>query len=367
MKITVSVIKCKNYDEEEVIEAIRKSLNLLKIGKLIKERSTVLLKPNMFQGFSPDRCGTTHPIIVKAIILYLQTFRVKILIGDNPACLKSKSLQEYMKIAEITGIKKIADETGVTLIYPNKGIKISKWIISKVAFEVDMIVNIPKLKGHGLMGFTAAVKNMFGLIPGLRKLNYHSTLREKYKFAKMLVELCMLLNPQLTIIDAVKILDREGSVRREPKHLGLIISSLNPFAADLGVTKLLNIDPKEIPTVDISLKKMGNFLNFKNLQLIGENLSKMQLPNIEFTSYEYTNFKYQKVKHSLLPIIDRDKCTTCGACIMICPTSAIRIKYEKLIVEEGNCIGCYCCIEKCPSGALYLDRSYSYDKIYRKI
>jgi uncharacterized protein (DUF362 family) len=39
--------------------------------------------------------------------------------------------------------------------------------IIKIAKEVDFVVSAAKLKTHGMMTYTGAVKNLFGVIPGL--------------------------------------------------------------------------------------------------------------------------------------------------------------------------------------------------------
>ena len=39
----------------------------------------------------------------------------------------------------------------------------------KPVAEADVLINIPKLKTHGTMVYTGAIKNMFGLIAGIKK------------------------------------------------------------------------------------------------------------------------------------------------------------------------------------------------------
>ncbi len=39
--------------------------------------------------------------------------------------------------------------------------------------EADAIIDFCKLKSHGMMGMSAAAKNLFGAIPGTLKPEYH--------------------------------------------------------------------------------------------------------------------------------------------------------------------------------------------------
>ena len=41
-----------------------------------------------------------------------------------------------------------------------------------------MLINLPKLKTHGISTLTVGVKNLFGLVPGTVKVGYHAKLRD---------------------------------------------------------------------------------------------------------------------------------------------------------------------------------------------
>ncbi len=53
---------------------------------------------------------------------------------------------------------------------------------------------------------------------------------------------------------------------------------------------------------------------------------------------------------------DEDSCTHCGACIVICPTEALRPdkKTGKVIFDSEKCIACELCIDPCPVRAMEL-------------
>lgn len=66
-----------------------------------------------------------------------------------------------------------------------------------------LVIDIAKLKTHGMMGYSGAVKNLFGVVPGLLKPELHSRYPEKEPFAEMLVDLCEYVHPDFSIIDAI--------------------------------------------------------------------------------------------------------------------------------------------------------------------
>ncbi len=53
--------------------------------------------------------------------------------------------------------------------------------------------------------------------------------------------------------------------------------------------------------------------------------------------------------------ISLDACIGCGACVGVCPVSALSLNDEgKAIVDEATCIDCGACVGTCPVSAIEL-------------
>lgn len=52
--------------------------------------------------------------------------------------------------------------------------------------------------------------------------------------------------------------------------------------------------------------------------------------------------------------IDQDTCVNCFLCEENCPTEAIKLENEKVVLDDDKCIRCIECTSRCPVGALKL-------------
>ena len=92
-----------------------------------------------------------------------------------------------------------------------------------------------------------------------------------------------------------------------------------------------------------------NYIESKGFNNISE------LKNIavhKITSHE----KLNKNAH-IYPIVDKDKCISCGKCVKICSESehhAINIENNCLIINKEACAGCSLCSHICPKEAIIM-------------
>ena len=63
----------------------------------------------------------------------------------------------------------------------------------------------------------------------------------------------------------------------------------------------------------------------------------------------------KRAQHNARPFTIPDRCSGCGACVEICPKTAITIEKEKSVIERDLCIGCFDCMHVCPEHAIDID------------
>ena len=280
------------------------------------------------------------------------------------------------KVYAITGMEAVANETGAELNYDlrvekieNPEAKIVKSLkILKPLADADLIINIAKLKTHGIMVYTGAVKNMFGSIPGIEKADFHLRLNDYDRFADSLIDIYLAAKPQLNIIDGITAMEGDGPSAGIPKYLGAILASQDAFACDYAALQLIGLDYKSVPVLKMA-EERGLFQS-DQVEFVGADLETIKPDEFDVPAlkhirplerYKILGFLKSKVRPR--PEILQTKCVACGKCMEVCPPKAItRGEDKKLSINYNKCISCLCCHEFCPEKAVKIRKN-----IIRKI
>jgi len=374
VKSSVSIIRCQNYDEDEVLKGLQKAIGLLGgIGQFVQKGNRVLLKPNLLYGKAPEKAVTTHPSIVKGMIKIVREGGGIPFIGDSP------SVGGLMSTAEKAGIKRVADEMNCPLVEFDRPVLSAKGAgthfkqleIDQAILEVDVIINLPKWKTHGLTLLTLGVKNLFGCVPGTKKALWHLKAGQDRKvFAQMLVDLYQVIRPSLTILDGIIGMEGNGPNSGHPISLGLILASTDPLSLDQIVCDLLGIPRDSLPTNRVAFEEG---LAMDGVEVVGERVEEVKiprfrLPTLSEPAWNLPGFLRKALKNALTskPIFDEELCENCDQCIGACPPNALEREERGLVFDYGKCIRCFCCQEVCPTGAITIKPGWAFKLVSRK-
>ncbi|NWF92872.1 MAG: DUF362 domain-containing protein [Syntrophaceae bacterium] len=367
MRPTVSIVRCPNYNEEEVLRGLQQAIDLIGgIRSFVKRGDRVLLKPNLLSGKPPERAVTTHPSIIKGVIQMVKEEGGFPLLGDSPA------MGSTTGAAEKSGIKRIADTLGCPIVEFNRPVvpaerkgRIFKNIeIDQAVFEADVIINLPKWKTHAQMLLTLGVKNLFGCIPGTRKALWHLKAGEDSRiFARMLVDIYQIVQPSLTILDGIVGMEGNGPGSGNPIPLGLILASRDPLCLDQVVCDLLGIPRKSLLTNRVAFEQG---LGRDEIEVVGEEVEGVKIPSFEFPAlsridWNLPGFIRKSLKNGLnpKPVVKKELCQLCNRCVEICPPKILKLNEEGPVFDYGKCIRCFCCQEVCPEGAISVQNGWA--------
>lgn len=189
----------------------------------------------------------------------------------------------------------------------------------------------------------------------------------------MMMDLCGLVKPAVTLVDGVVAMEGDGPSGGSLKESFLTIGSRSPYHLDLLLCHLLGLEPQAIPTVreGIARRLCPNLA--EELEVVGDlerresmEFLKPRSKALDFTSRLPVIFQRPAgwLGKRLLkpaPIIRNRDCVGCGRCAESCPAKAIAIKNKKAVIERGKCIVCYCCHEMCPVKAIDIRRQRLFD------
>lgn len=357
----VYLYSCKTYQQNEVSSVLNNLLDQICVDNNFTDFSgkKVVLKPNLLAKRAPDMGVTTQPSFVVAASEYFSAKGANVIIADSPGGVYHptllKSLYKTCKMDKATSAELNLNIESKKINWEDKEFSIIKPIA-----DADIIVNLARMKTHTLCDMTAAVKNLFGSVPGLIKAEYHAKYPNKKVFSEMLVDLCLANAPQINIIDGVVGMEGDGPANGSPIKTGVIIGSANPFAADVLCANLMGFDENEVDTVRIS-RERGFCPEADALNVVGEEAASYQfkfkrpkgtkttIGLIRILPKFIQKMLEKKVPH---PFILKEKCVGCGECAKCCPVETITMVEKKACINYEKCIKCFCCQELCPQKAV---------------
>lgn len=383
----VSIVKCSDYRYENVEKSVFECLDgIPEINKKIKHGSRVLVKANLLRGNSPEDAVTTHPSVVRAIVRYLQEMGCKVIIGDSPGSALNFDERLLKSVYEITGMVDVATKTGCELNYDvsiievvNKAARNQKNMqIIKIVNDVDCVVSAAKLKTHTMMTYTGAVKNLFGVIPGRTKIDYHLKMNSAENFAALLVDICEYVRPVFSVIDGVDGMEGDGPAAGDKRHVGLIFASENPYAVDFAAIHTIGLNPEAVPTMVEARRRAIFSNNWEEIEIKGVQWQEIKVVPFKYPATQYANtmgglgkrvpkFIQNYILNNMRPkpVSDHNICSSCGLCSESCPPKAISMVNRRPILNEEKCIRCFCCHELCPEKAIHINRHWLYERLFK--
>jgi uncharacterized protein (DUF362 family)/Pyruvate/2-oxoacid:ferredoxin oxidoreductase delta subunit len=365
----VSLVHRVDYDREQIELAVRQAVDLLGgMARFVQPGQRVLVKPNLLQPSDPAKAIVTHPTVVRAVVRLVQEAGGQVLIGDNPVVVPMTA-RGWQSAYERSGLAGVAAETGAALNThivarqrPHPDGQLVKLVdTSSFVLDSDVVISVPKLKTHGFMRFTGAVKNLFGTVPGTTKFGYHVKLQTAERFADMLLDLVSFVRPALTVMDAVVGMDGDGPSAGRPFPIGAILAGVDPVAVDVAALGFVGHEPSLVPTVAGAIRRGWTTGRVADLDMLGESGSAVQVVGFELPPGgrsemdHFPSFLRSWGTRQLVasPVVT-ERCINCGLCIENCPVQTIAEVNGRARIELSRCIRCYCCHELCPEQAIEL-------------
>ena len=362
MRPVVAIERCEAYEDCDA--AVLRALEHSGLLRRLADRK-VLLKPNLMKGAPPEACEATHPLFVAAVVRCLVEQGCEVLVGDSSGLLGFTT-----EVLQVSGTARAVADAGGTAVSLDRGpfapigIAGKTFWVPRLLFEVDAVVQVPKLKTHTLMTLSCAVKNLMGLLPGATKCALHLRRPTPEGLARALLELELQLERAGVVmggavVDGIWALGGKGrpggGVRRRRE---LVIAGAELSAVDLVSAHLLGLPPMEVPTIRSSRALRRGPVSLADVEIRGEEpnpLADLERPLAGLKDrFALLHLAHYLLRSRIVGLVHIPaRCEGHGACREVCPTGAISGTRSSLRISRA-CVRCYACHEVCPSGAMAL-------------
>ncbi len=378
MSKLVSLEYLNDYNIEDLRKAVEQCFLTLNFKSKIKSNMKVLIKVCLPNATAKDNAETTHPSVVRAIVDILTKMNVKCVVADSP---EGKYNEHFLNDVYLnTGMLEMANLTTcelnqnlkITELQVENGVKTKAITVLEVVNEVDLIINVGKLKFDENLGFLGATANIFGLIPGNMKSLIFNRFHSLGDFNDYVIDMYETLKDKIAIniLDGIVSLEAGNTQRM----LNCLAVSESAYALDACIFDILNIPYSNTLLKQASARSICKI--DKPYKLVGEKIEKFKVQDFSIVEFDtYTEIKQPKgyfKTHQERVVIEPKKCKGCKICSKICPTNAILMKYDKngelyAEVDYKKCIFCNKCVTACPYSVVKHKTPLAYKSLKREV
>jgi uncharacterized protein (DUF362 family) len=229
------------------------------MNKFVGRGDKVVIKPNIGWDRTPEMAACTNPEVVKTLVeLVLEAGAKKAVVIDNTT---NQAKRCYVR----SGIQEAVKQAGGDMLFVDdyrvkktaiKGAWIKEWDVVLDVIEADKVINVPIAKHHSLCRLTLGMKNWLGATGGARN-QFHQSLD------KAVVDLAAFFKPQLTVLDAYRILVRngpQGGRVSDTELVKTVVAGTDPVAVDAMGATFFSVTPRELPYLGLARERgLGEF------------------------------------------------------------------------------------------------------------
>lgn len=330
-------------------------------SRFVPPGARVIIKPNLLMAPSEARPVTTHPEVIRAVHEAVSEAGGHPVVFDLPGFGSLRGLLRRMGLQDLA----VPEPPGTLRWKPGDG-RFGE--VERFDFGDAPVINLAKLKTHGMMGLTLATKNLFGLVGAAQRLEWHMKSGPDYDhFASLLVEILRHVDPTLNLIDAVVAMEGNGPSAGTPRPLHCLLASPCALSLDAAACRLVDRAPETLPVLEAAQRMgipfdadptpLGDSLEAHVVHDFVRGADPRGNPDRRFgVPGPLSLHRFLRRFMINRPVLAGKDCVGCRRCHDICPARAITMEEGVPSFALDRCIRCFCCQEMCPEGAISVKR-----------
>lgn len=267
----------------DLAAAIRTGLSELGVTREIIRGKRVLLKPNLVETARGHAHINTHPAVLTAaaeVFRSLDAAEVFVAEGQGHR-------RDSLLVLEESGTRQALHSAGVRFAdlnhddvaaVANRGgwTKMEKLHLPRTLLAADFVVSLPKLKTHHWAGMTCAMKNLFGVMPGI-VYGWPKNVLHWHGIHESILDINATVRPALAIVDGITGMEGDGPIMGTPRPVGCVVMGTNLPAVDATCARLMQLRPEAISYLRGASGRLGPILAH-NIRQRGERIERFAAP-----------------------------------------------------------------------------------------
>lgn len=262
---------------------ITAGLEALGVGRAQVRGKRILLKPNLVETAVGHQHINTHPAVVLAAA---EAFR-RLDAADVIVAEGQGHRRDSLLVLEESGMDTALRSANLPFVdlnhdaverVPNIGgwTRMSELYLPKTLLSCDWIVSLPKMKTHHWAGITCAMKNFFGVMPGIvygwpKNVLHWAGLNES------ILDISAAVRPTLAIVDAIVGMEGDGPIMGTPKPVGCVVLGRDVTAVDATCARLMRLNPSKVVYLAEASGRLGA-IHERNISQRGECIARYRSP-----------------------------------------------------------------------------------------
>ncbi|MFQ5400861.1 MAG: DUF362 domain-containing protein [Anaerolineae bacterium] len=277
-RANVMVLKAESYEQELADLLLRGISQYPQIVKRARG-GRVVLKPNIVDHYAAHPVNT-HPLIVAAVAAaFYRLGAAEVIVAEGPGhrrdsemLLELSGFDDVLRAAKLPYVDLNLDAVSpVSLSADYTGLK--RMFFPRTILGADLIVSMPKLKTHHWSGVTLSLKNMFGVVPGV-KYGWPKNILHWRGITQSIVDIYNAVRPGFAIVDGIEGMEGDGPLHGDVTKSGHVVMGENLTAVDATAARLMGVYPERIDYL-VHMMRFGGTVNAHRIYQIGENTSEL--------------------------------------------------------------------------------------------
>ncbi|RIK72364.1 MAG: iron-sulfur cluster-binding protein [Planctomycetota bacterium] len=260
-RASVFIARSQRYDSD-LVKTISDGLAACGLKAEHLRGKRVLLKPNLVEPNRAIPHMTTHPAVILAAAEAFRRYGARVTVGEAPGHVRDTELAldesgvgEALRDGELQfadlNYQDVAWRPNAGRISPLKGLFLPRAVV-----EADYVVSMPKLKTHHWVGVTASMKNLYGVLPGI-KYGWPKNVLHHAGIPETVADICSTVPRALAIIDAIDCMEGDGPILGSIKPMGLLLIGANLPAVDATAARIMGLEPARVSYLKLAHGRLG--------------------------------------------------------------------------------------------------------------